>query len=130
MVWAEVVLLIDHSMRCYRQGLTVEACRHVVRLEDVSLHSEVGGHVTHPLRLGGLQTEDVHHAFPRIEVEVLADDDHRAYWATEVARSGPLFLGHHTLGIPRYAQLLRGKEELDQSEGPESGQLDQDAVHC
>ncbi len=129
MVWAEVVLLIGHLMRCYQQGLTSEVCRHVVRLEDVSLHSEVDGRVTHPPCLGGLQTKGAHHAFPRIEVEVLEDDDHRAYSATEVARSVLLFLEHHTLEIPRYARLLHGKEELDRSEGRESGQLDQDAVH-
>ena len=130
MVWAEVVLLIGHLMRCYQQGLTSEVCRHVVRSEGVSLHNEADDCVARLLCLGGRRREGAHHAVPHIEVGVLEDDDHRAYSATEVARSVLLFLEHHTLEIPRYARLLHGKEELDQSEGPESGQLDQDAVHC
>lgn len=128
MGWAEVVLSIDHSMRCYQQGLTSEACHHVVRSEDVSLHSEEDDHMTCPLYLGGLRREGVHHVVPHIEAEVLGDDGHRAYWAMEVARSVLLVLGCHTLETPMYARDRHGKEEPDQSENHESEQLDQDVV--
>lgn len=128
MGWAEVILLSDHSNRCYQQGWISEACRHVVRSEGVSLHNEADDCVTRLLCLGGLRREGVHHAVPHIEVGVLEDDDHHAYWAMEVAKSVLLFLGHHTLKNPNYARHRCGKEALDPSEGHESGQLDQDAV--